>query len=142
MVNATTAATAAASSASGSSTGKQEMGTDLFLQLLVTQMRYQDPLSGQQDTGELMTQLTLFTMLERMVQLQQSLDQQSTAQAQTRALDLLNRTVEVQDSGGNVRRGEVTAVIFEPDRTRVAIDGIEYPDSAVVRVVGEAAHDL
>ncbi len=143
MINATTAAAATTTaSASSGNVGKQEMGVDLFLQLLVTQMRYQDPLSGSQDTGELMTQLTLFTMLEQVVQLQQAVNRQAIAQDQSRTLDLLNRTVEVRDSGGNVRQGEVTAVIFEAERTLVAVGGIEYPDSAVIRVVGGAVHDL
>ncbi len=89
-----------------------------------------------------MTQLTLFSMLEQLVQLQQAVDRQGTALAQTRALDLLNCTVEVTDSGGTVQQGEVTAVIFEQGRTLVTVGGEEYPDSAITRVVGEIPHGL
>jgi len=32
---------------------KSGMGSDLFLQLLVAQMRYQNPFSGEQDTGQM-----------------------------------------------------------------------------------------
>ena len=65
------------SSRGSSSTGAKkntELGTDTFLQLLVTQMRYQDPLSGGQDMGEFMNQVAQFTMLERVVKLQQTLE--------------------------------------------------------------------
>lgn len=113
------------------------MGTDLFLQLLVTQMRYQDPLSGQQDTGQLMTQLTLFTLVEQVTKLQQAVAQQGAALAHTRALGLLNRRVEVMGTDGTLRQGEVSAVAFQQGRTLLTVGAQEYPDSAVTRVEGD-----
>ena len=54
------------SSRGSSSTGakKNTELVDTFLQLLVTQMRYQDPFSGGQDMGEFMNQVAQFTMLK------------------------------------------------------------------------------
>ena len=63
------AGAAASGTASKGESGESKtgMGSDLFLQLLVAQMRYQNPLSGEQDTGQMITQLALFTMLEQVI---------------------------------------------------------------------------
>ena len=87
-----------------------ELGTDTFLKLLITQMRYQDPFSGGQDMGEFMNQVAQFTMLERLLQLQQTVEALTEQQGYTQALNLLNKNVEVNDNGYYFQ-GEVTAVV-------------------------------
>jgi flagellar basal-body rod modification protein FlgD len=49
--------------ATGSATGKQALGKDAFLQLLVTQLKNQNPLEPQ-DNGEFVAQLAQFSSLE------------------------------------------------------------------------------
>ena len=48
-----------------SNVAKDTLGKDAFLQLLVTQMRYQDPLDPM-DNGEYLAQLAQFSALEQM----------------------------------------------------------------------------
>ncbi|HHW73839.1 MAG TPA: hypothetical protein GX744_01110 [Firmicutes bacterium] len=115
---------------------KAGLGSDLFLQLLVAQMRYQNPLSGEQDTGGMITQLALFSMLEQVVKVRQSLESQEYAAAQTAALNLLNRKVEVADSSGMPVSGPVTAVSFWAGQPLLMVEGQEYPYSALMRVEG------
>ncbi|MHC8352390.1 flagellar hook assembly protein FlgD [Pseudomonas sp. RT4P38] len=50
-------------SATNSATGKQSLGKDAFLQLLVTQLKNQNPLEPQ-DNGEFVAQLAQFSSLE------------------------------------------------------------------------------
>ncbi|WP_137805311.1 flagellar hook assembly protein FlgD [Pseudomonas sp. G(2018)] len=50
-------------SAAGSATGKKALGKDAFLQLLVTQLKNQNPLEPQ-DNGEFVAQLAQFSSLE------------------------------------------------------------------------------
>ena len=49
--------------ATNSATGKQALGKDAFLQLLVTQLKNQNPLEPQ-DNGEFVAQLAQFSSLE------------------------------------------------------------------------------
>ncbi|MEW5785299.1 MAG: flagellar hook capping FlgD N-terminal domain-containing protein [Bacillota bacterium] len=127
-------ATGGSTTASAQSRPVQEMGTNLFLQLLVTQLRYQDPMSGSQDTGELITQLTLFTLLEQVVKLQQTVENQSKAQEQFNALNLLNRQVTVVGSDGSTVFGTVSAVFYSGSTPYITVQGLDYPLSAIVRV--------
>ena len=50
----------------------QELGKDAFLQLLVTQLRYQDPLSSK-DSTDFIVQMAQFTMLEQLQNLNASM---------------------------------------------------------------------
>ena len=116
-----------------SGTGMDGLGTDTFLQLLITQMRYQDPFSGQQDMSQFMNQVAQFTMLERLIKLQQSMDAFTEQQGYTQALNLLNRNVEINDDGFFFE-GEVTAVSFIGGVPMIKIDGKEYPLNMITKV--------
>lgn len=121
--------------------GNQQFSTDLFLQLLVTQLRYQDPMSGSQDTGELITQLTMFTLLEQVIQLQQSVEQQANYQGQQQALGLLNKQVEVTGFDGLPVNGTVSAVDFRSSGPHITVGDFDYPLSSLVRVEGGGTED-
>ncbi len=134
------AGAAASGTASKGESGESKtgMGSDLFLQLLVAQMRYQNPLSGEQDTGQMITQLALFTMLEQVIKVQQGLENQGYASARSGALNLLNRTVELIDDEGVLVSGPVTAVSFRGGQPLVTVNGQDYYCSALTRVEGGA----
>ncbi len=116
-----------------------DMGTETFLKLLVTQMKYQDPFSGGQDMGDFMSQIAQFTMLERIIKLQQTVEDYATQQAPVQALNLLNRTVEVMDEYGQLHQGEVTAVRFADGKPLLRVNGQEYSMQAVQRVEGSVS---
>jgi len=135
MTDITAVSSAAPISSAGQITN-QQFSTDLFLQLLVTQLRYQDPMSGSQDTGELITQLTMFTMLEQVVKLQQTVDEQAHYLGNQQALNMLNRQVEVIGPDGALISGEATAVDLRSTGARITVGDFDYPLSAVIRVEG------
>lgn len=62
---------------SKSSSTNSTLGKDAFLQLLVTQMRYQDPLDPQ-DNSEYLSQLAQFSALEQMTNVAEGLTNVST----------------------------------------------------------------
>ncbi len=116
-----------------------DMGTETFLKLLVTQMKYQDPFSGGEDMGDFMSQIAQFTMLERIIKLQQTVEDYAAQQAPVQALNLLNRTVDVVDEYGQLHQGEVTAVRFEEGKPLLKVNGQEYSMQAVQRVEGSVS---
>jgi flagellar basal-body rod modification protein FlgD len=75
-VSATTgvgAATAYSTTASTSVTGKDGLGRDAFLQLLVTQLKHQDPMKPKED-GEFLAQLAQFSSLEKLTSIEASVN--------------------------------------------------------------------
>jgi flagellar basal-body rod modification protein FlgD len=59
-----------------------QLGKDAFLQLLVTQLRHQDPTQPKAD-GEFIAQLAQFSSLEQLTQIQKTLDAMSKAMGVT-----------------------------------------------------------
>ena len=77
--NSTSPTTATAALASNRETA---LGKDAFLQLLVTQLRHQDPTQPKAD-GEFIAQLAQFSSLEQLTQIQKTLDAMSKAMGVT-----------------------------------------------------------
>jgi len=80
-----TTQTVGQSTSSTSTTGTQAppsretaLGRDAFLQLLVTQLRHQDPTQPKAD-GEFIAQLAQFSSLEQLTQIQKTLEAMSKA---------------------------------------------------------------
>jgi len=117
----------------------RQINTDMFLQLLITQLRYQDPLSGNQDTGEFLTQLALFTLLEQVTKLKQAVETQGAGHDYQHALGLLNKNVSLLAENGSVVRGVVTAVDYRGAEPNITVNGAEYRLSALLQVEADAA---
>lgn len=109
-----------------------ELGTDTFLKLMVAQMRHQDPFSGGQGMQDFLAQLAQFSMLERLVKVQQTLETFHAQQAPLQALRLLDTMVEVVAGDGVSTQGKVTSVRFADGMPLLTVQGKEYPLNAVI----------
>lgn len=113
----TTDKTDKTSKKSGSSLDK-----DAFLQLLVAQMKYQDPLEPTSNT-EYISQFATFSELEQMQNLS------ATSELQ-RASNLVGKTVIVETTSatGAVTQvcGKVDYVIYENNKALIGVNGSEY----------------
>jgi flagellar basal-body rod modification protein FlgD len=98
---------------SGAREVRGELGKNDFLQLLVTQLRFQDPLKPMEDK-EFVAQLAQFSALEQMqnVGLSTSL---------TYGMSLLNKTVYAQDLYGNEVNGLATSVRIADGKPMVKV---------------------
>jgi flagellar basal-body rod modification protein FlgD len=115
--------TAAASLASSSSkTDNSSLDKDAFLQLLVAQMKYQDPLEPTSNT-EYISQYATFSELEQMQNMSATLEL-------SRASTLVGQTVllKVTDSSGNTTtvQGNVDYVTYENSKAYLSVNGELY----------------
>jgi flagellar basal-body rod modification protein FlgD len=125
---------------STTTSGPNAMGKDAFLQLMVTQMKYQDPLQPQ-DNSQFLAQLAQFTALEQMTNISQTDDQllQAVKTVQTMQQlsfehQLIGTNVEVVDSNGNTVSGTVDAIQFQQGEPQLVIQGQLYPLSSLNKV--------
>lgn len=118
------------------------LGKDAFLQLMVKQMQYQDPLQPQ-DNSQFIAQLAQFTSLEQMTNISQSTDAELKALQSMQSMaqlsfehQLIGSSVTVQgapDSSGQPTSvtGTVDAIRFVNGDPQLVINGQTYPLTAV-----------
>lgn len=121
------------SSVQRTTSSQNGMDKDAFLQLLVAQMKYQDPLEPTSNT-EYISQYATFSQVEQMQNMAQTMEL-------SRAASMVGKlvTVETTDSTGDTQQiqGVVEYVIYENNKAYVSIDGETYSIDDVVAVVDE-----
>lgn len=110
-----------------------ELGKEEFLQLLVTQMKYQDPLEPTDNT-EYVSQLAQFSELEQMQNL-------NSTTSNTSAFTLLGKEVYIEDQSeaGDVTKvqGTVEYVSIQNGKAYVSVDGTLYKYDSIVKVLDD-----
>lgn len=108
--------------------GTGELGKDAFLQLLCTQMQYQDPLNPSSDT-EFISQLASFSSLEQMQNLNNSF-------AQTQAFTMIGQEVQVkaENQMGYVQ-GTVDYVTVSGGKAYFSIGGTLYASDKLLTII-------
>src|ERR671927_1089022 len=86
-----------------------QMGKDVFLKLLVAQMRYQDP-SNPVDSSQMMSQTATFTQVEKLEELAKQNAALLALQRSTSAAALVGRAVKYTDESGATKTGTVSSV--------------------------------
>ena len=115
------------------STSSSGMGKDAFLQLLVAQMKYQDPLEPTSNT-EFISQYATFSQVEQMQNMAATMEL-------SRASSMVGKLVAVEttDKMGDVKQlqGMVQYVTYENGKAYVSIDGNLYSADDVTAVIDE-----
>ena len=129
--------TASQSSVKQASASKNGMDKEAFLQLLVAQMKYQDPLEPTSNT-EYISQYATFSQVEQMQNMSATLEL-------SRASSMVGKQVLIQttDSAGNTKevQGMVEYVKYENNKAYVSIDGTLYSIDDVSAVIGQDYQD-
>jgi flagellar basal-body rod modification protein FlgD len=102
--------------------GLSRLDQDVFLKLLVAQMKYQDP-TNPTDPTQFLTQTAQFTVVEKLdalSTLNQKVLDASNAQS---AASMLGRTVTWTDVSGTSRTGVVTATSFGSQTPTLTVGG-------------------
>lgn len=130
MLGSTTQATTTPAADSTSS----QMDKDLFLKLMVTQLRNQDPMNPQ-DSAEFLAQTAQFTSLEKLEAVASQSSQALAAQMAFGASSLAGRTVSyLAEDGVTETQGTVESVRFTAAGPMLTVGGVEVPIANVVTV--------
>jgi flagellar basal-body rod modification protein FlgD len=105
-----------------------QLGKDVFMKLLVAQMRYQDP-GNPVDSSQMMAQTATFSQVEKLEQLVNQNASMLVLQESATAGALVGRTATYTDTTGASKTGVVTSVrLASRDSEAVAvIDGVSVP---------------
>jgi flagellar basal-body rod modification protein FlgD len=123
---------------SGSGTASEDK--DMFLKLLVAQMKYQDPMNPT-DSSEFLSQSAQFTALEKMSTTAEQVTQLVGLQMAFGASSLVGRTVSYPREDGTSVSGQVSSVTFTSNGPVLTVDGVDV-DFANVTTVGDIPTDL
>ena len=115
------------------SASKNNMDKDLFLKLLVAQLKYQDP-SNPADPTQFMAQTAQFTMVEKLNEVAAAQQQLVTAQLMLGATNLVGRTVTYPGPDGVERTGVVTSATISGSNPTVKVGNTDVPLSSVREV--------
>lgn len=123
-----------------SSVDGTQLSSTAFLQLMVNQMKYQDPLQPQSNS-QFLAQLAQMSQMQEMLQLTQTDEAMQktiqTLQSLTQLSDergLLGSTVKVTGSDGTTVSGTVSAIKFDQGTPQLVVNGQEYPLSALTEL--------
>ena len=114
--------------AAANQTTPQQTATDAFglsfdslLQIILTQLTYQDPLKPM-ESFEFVSQLAQFSQIQQGQTAAERMEQLVSAQAATQATSLLGRTVDIDGGNGVTLSGKVKAVGFQDGDARLTIE--------------------
>jgi flagellar basal-body rod modification protein FlgD len=118
--------------ASGTTPGTTGSGTrddpnaidqDMFLKLLVAQLKYQDP-SDPTDPSQFLSQTAQFSTVERLNEIADLNRSAIDAAKQQTATSMIGRTITYTDVSGTERTGTVTGVSVGAATPNLTVDGV------------------
>jgi flagellar basal-body rod modification protein FlgD len=102
------AANATSSAASSSSTSSD---SDMFLQLMVAQLKYQDPMNPT-DSSTMLTQNATFTEVQAIQEMQDEMGMVLSSQIAFGSAAMIGKNVSWVDANGNTQSGTVSGASF------------------------------
>jgi flagellar basal-body rod modification protein FlgD len=105
---------------------KQSMDSDVFMSLLVSQLRNQDP-SSPMDTNEMISQTTQLAMMEKMTELTATSTENFSLQMRIAAAAIVGKEVSYLGADGLPVTGIVSSVSFTGVVPQVVVDGVKVP---------------
>ncbi len=130
--NYNTAASNTTSSLAG--TGMDSLDRNAFINLLLTQLKYQDPLKPI-DNEQMIAQLAQFSALEQTQQLNTKMASLTTTMADTKATTMLGHKIVVQgETDDTPTTGIVTAIMYDGTTPLVVVNGKNFPLSGIQRI--------
>jgi flagellar basal-body rod modification protein FlgD len=129
-VGAASSTAAAAQAAAVAQPPRQTMDSEVFMSLLVAQLRNQDP-SSPMDTNQMIAQSTQLAMMEKLTELSTTGNETFSLQMRIAATGLVGKDVSYENEKGDTVTGVATAVSFAGPVPVVTVGGKEIPLDAI-----------
>ena len=113
-----------------STAGSTELGREAFLQLLVAQLKYQDP-SKPMDASEMIGQTAQLTMVDKLEGISKALASQAVTQQLTLAGSVIGKAVTFTPKGGDPVTATVNSVKFVGGELVLSTPDWDVPMSSV-----------
>lgn len=126
----TTGTTSKTSAAIGAAAG---MGKDDFMQLLIAQLKNQDPMKPMEDK-EFITQLAQFSSLEAMEKMTQQMEDLTGSQMLVQAATLIGKQVTAKLPTGEVVTGTISQVKMISGQPTAVVNGKEIETSLITQI--------
>ena len=111
------------SGVAGTPTANNQMNSQMFLQLLVTQLKTQNP-DSPMDSNTLITQTSQLASMQALSTLSDTQSSNYSLQQRESASALIGLTASYLDSNGVTQSGEVTGASFSGTTPTVTIGGV------------------
>ena len=109
------------------------MGKDDFMQLLIAQLKNQDPMKPMEDK-EFITQLAQFSSLEAMEKLTDQMDDLTGSQMLVQAATLIGKQVTAKLETGEVVTGTISQVKMISGQPTAVVNGKEIDTSLITQL--------
>jgi flagellar basal-body rod modification protein FlgD len=126
------------SSVAGATPPNQQMNAQMFLQLLVTQLKTQDP-DSPMDSNTMITQTSQLASMQALTTLSDTQTSNYSLQQRESASALIGMTASYLDSSGNTQSGVVTGASFTGTTPTVTIGGVSVDLGSLTAVSKTAA---
>ncbi len=142
MPDAVSGATGTATYTATTAVERKDQGSqkDMFLKLLVAQMKYQDP-ANPASSSEFMAQTATFTQVEKLEEIAAQNASMLALQRSSSAGALVGRTVSYTDENGATQTGRVTSVRLgtESAEASATVGGVTVPMGRITEVTSGSA---
>lgn len=105
---------------------KQVMDSEVFMNLLVAQLRHQDP-SSPMDTNQMISQATQLATMEKLTNMDSTSTENFALQMRTSAAALIGQQVSWEDADGTKHSGVATSVSFAGGVPQVTVGDKSVP---------------
>jgi flagellar basal-body rod modification protein FlgD len=129
-----TSSTSGTSNKNGSAIGAAAgMGKDDFMQLLMAQLKNQDPMKPMEDK-EFITQLAQFSSLEAIEKMTAQMEELTGSQMLVQAATLIGKNVSAKLASGEVVTGPITQVKMMDGRPVAVVNGKDIDTSLITQI--------
>lgn len=117
---------------------KQTLDSEVFMKLLVAQLRNQDP-SSPMDTNQMMSQQTSLASLEQLTTMSSTSQEQFALTMRMAAMNMVGREVSYADADGAIVTGSATGASFANAVPSVTVGGKSVDLDHIVSILPTAA---